>query len=336
MGTRARNSLAALPLVMLIAAGLAACGGTSDSSGSGGSVSLIAYSTPQQAYEQIVPAFRETADGKDVGFKQSYGASGDQARAVEAGLRADVVALSLAPDVEKLVEADKVAQDWNKDSYDGFVTNSVVVLATRKGNPKSIRTWADLLEDGVEVIQPNPFTSGGAKWNIMAAYGAQLEAGRSEAQAKEYLRALIKQVPVQDKSAREALQTFIGGKGDVLLAYENEAITAQQNGEEVDYVIPPEGTILIQNPIAATIGASGAAAKFVEFARGDEAQKIFGEKGYRSVNKDLVDESTYPAPPNLFTIADLGGWSAVNKEFFDPENGVMAAINEDEGFPAEK
>jgi sulfate transport system substrate-binding protein len=328
-------SIAAMPLILLVL-GLAACGGVSDSSGSGGSLSLVAYSTPQEAYEEIIPAFKKTPEGEGVGFKQSYGASGDQARAVEAGLKADVVALSLAPDVEKLVDAKKVAAGWNKDEYDGFVTTSVVVLAVRKGNPKNIKSWADLLKDGVEVIQPNPFTSGGAKWNIMAAYGAQLEAGKSEAEAKEYLRQLIKQVPVQDKSAREALQTFVGGKGDVLLAYENEAITAQQKGEDVDYVIPPEGTILIQNPITVTTGASDAAAKFVDFARSDEAQKIFGEKGYRSVNKDLVDESKYPTPKNLFTIDDLGGWSQVNDEFFDPEKGVMASINKDEGFPAEK
>jgi len=121
----------------------------------------------------------------------------------------------------------------------------------------------------------------------------------------------------------------------VLLAYENEAITAQQKGEKVDYVIP-DGTILIQNPIAVVTGASDKAAKFVDFTRGDEAQKIFGEKGYRSVNKDLVDESKYPTPKNLFTIDDLGGWPAVNKEFFDPEDSVMASINQDEGFPTEK
>ena len=334
MRSRRRISIAALPLALLTA-GIAACGGTSASSGSAGTVKLIAYSTPQEAYEEIIPAFKKTDDGKDIGFKQSYGASGDQARAVEAGLKADVVALSLAPDVDKLVEANKVAKDWNQDAYDGFVTNSVVVLATRRGNPKNIDTWDDLLKDGVEVITPNPFTSGGAKWNIMAAYGAQLEAGRSEQEAKDYLRKLFDNVPVQDKSAREALQTFVGGKGDVLLAYENEAITAQQKGEEVDYTIP-DGTILIQNPIAILTGAPAAAQKFVDFARGDEAQRIFGEKGYRSVNKDLVDETKYPTPKNLFTIDDLGGWPAVNKEFFDPEGGVMAAINQDQGFPTEK
>jgi sulfate/thiosulfate transport system substrate-binding protein len=335
VGKRNPHVLLATVSLLLVALGLTACGGTSESSGSGGSVSLVAYSTPQEAYEEIIPAFKKTSDGEGVGFKQSYGASGDQARAVEAGLKADVVALSLAPDVDKLVEANKVANDWEQDEFDGFVTNSVVVLLTREGNPKNIRGWDDLLKDGVEVIQPNPFTSGGAKWNIMAAYGAQLEAGKSENEAKEYLRDLISHVPVQDKSAREALQTFVGGKGDVLLAYENEAITAQQKGEKVEYVIP-DGTILIQNPIAVVTGANDAATKFVEFARGDEAQRIFGEKGYRSVRKNLVDKSKYPDPKNLFTIDDLGGWDSVNKEFFDPESSVMASINQDEGFPTEK
>jgi sulfate/thiosulfate-binding protein len=334
MSVGKRISSAALPLVVA-ALSLAACGGTSGSSGSAGTVSLIAYSTPQEAYEEIIPAFKKTAEGRDVGFRQSYGSSGDQARAVEAGLNADVVALSLAPDVDKLVEAKKVPADWNKDEFDGFVTNSVVVFATRKGNPKNIKTYDDLLKDGVEVITPNPFTSGGAKWNIMAAYGAQLEAGKSEQEAKQYLKDLFDNVPVQDKSAREALQTFVGGKGDVLLAYENEAITAQQKGEEVDYTVP-DGTILIQNPIAVVEGASDKAARFVEFARSEAAQKIFGEKGYRSVRKDLVDKTTFPTPKNLFTIDDLGGWSAVNKEFFDPEGSVMAAINQDQGFPTEK
>ena len=337
MSAGKRVSIATLPLLLLAAIGLAACGGTSESSGSGGSVSLIAYSTPQEAYEEIIPAFKQTSDGEGVGFKQSYGASGDQARAVEAGLKADVVALSLAPDVDKLVEANKVAKDWNQDEFDGFVTNSVVVLLTREGNPKNIKTWDDLLKPGVEVIQPNPFTSGGAKWNIMAAYGAQLEAGKTEQEGKEYLRELIDHVPVQDKSAREALQTFVGGKGDVLLAYENEAITAQQKGEEVDYVIP-DGTILIQNPIAVTSDSKDpeTAKAFVDFTREAEAQKIFGEKGYRTVRKGELDESKYPTPKNLFTIDDLGGWPQVNKEFFDPEDSVMASINKDQGFPTEK
>jgi sulfate/thiosulfate-binding protein len=335
MSVGKRISIAALPLLLLVVLGAVACGG-SDASGSG-SLSLIAYTTPQEAYAEIIPAFKKTSGGEGVGFKQSYGASGDQARAVEAGLKADVVALSLAPDVEKLVEAGKVAKGWNQDAYDGFVTNSVVTLAVRKGNPKNIQGWDDLLQDGIEVITPNPFTSGGARWNVMAAYGAQLELGKTELEAKEYLKQLFDHVPVQDKSAREALQTFVGGKGDVLISYENEAITAQQKGEDVDYVNPDQ-TILIQNPIAIVSDSKNpdAARAFIDFARDDEAQKIFAEKGYRSVRKDLVDESKYPTPKNLFTIDDLGGWSKVNDEFFDPEKGVMAAINQDQGFPTEK
>jgi len=332
---RLRAPIAAL--LLLLGMGVAACGGTSSGAAGGGSgtLSLISYSTPQEAYEEIIPAFRREAGGEGVEVKQSYGASGDQARAVAAGLDADVVALSLAPDVDKLLEAGKVAADWDRDEFDGFVTNSVVVLATRKGNPKNIKSWDDLLQEGVEVITPNPFTSGGAKWNVMAAYGAQLEAGRSEQEAKEYLRRLFDNVPVQDKSAREALQTFVGGKGDVLLAYENEAITAQQKGEAVDYEIPT-GTILIQNPIAVTTDGTELARSFVDFARGEEAQRIFAAKGYRSVRAGLVDGSRYPPPENLFTIDDLGGWSKVDDEFFDPERGVMASINAEQGFPTEK
>jgi sulfate/thiosulfate-binding protein len=322
----------ALTLFLTLALGVAACGG----SGSGsGSVSLVAYSTPQEAYEQIIPAFQKTAEGKGISFKQSYGASGDQERAVEAGLKADVVALSLAPDIEKLVKAGKVAADWNKAKYDGFVTNSVVVLAVRKGNPKNIKTWDDLVKPGVEVITPNPFTSGGARWNVMAAYGAQIEQGKSEQEAQDYLGKLFNNVPVQDKSAREALQTFVGGKGDVLLAYENEAITAQQKGQDVDYVIPDQ-TILIQNPIAVITGASAKAQAFVDFARSEEAQKIFAEKGYRSVIKGLVDKSKYPAPKDLFEITKFGGWSKVNDKFFDPDKGLVAKIEKDLGVSTAK
>src|SRR5829696_644280 len=206
------------------------CGGTGEDTGSGGGsrLSLVAYSTPAEAYKELIPAFQQTSAGKGVGFDQSYGASGDQSRAVASGLPADIVHLSLAPDVDKLVEPGLVPEDWAGDEFNGFVTDSVVVLATRKGNPKDIRTWDDLVRDDVEVVTPNPFTSGGAKWNLMAAYGAQLEQGKSEEEALQYLHDLLANTPVQDKSAREALQTFAAGKGDVMLAYENEAITGQQ------------------------------------------------------------------------------------------------------------
>ena len=270
-------------------------------------------------------------------FTQSYGSSGDQSRAVSSGLPADVVALSLAPDVDKLVEPGIVAADWANDEHDGFVTNSVVVLAVRKGNPKGIKTWEDIVKPGVEVITPNPFTSGGAKWNLMAAYGGQLEQGKSPEEALEFLRAVLKNTPVQDKSARESLATFEGGKGDVLISYENEAITARDKGLEIEYVIPDQ-TILIENPIAVTekSKAPEKAKAFVDWLRTEPAQKIFASKGYRSVLPELVDEATFPKPPNLFEIDKFGGWDKVNDEFFDPEKGSVAAIEKDLGVSTAK
>src|SRR3954470_9720037 len=325
-----------LPVLALLAVLVAAgCGGQSGASSGGGKgvkLSLVAYSTPQEAYQKIIPAFQKTSAGKGVGFTQSYGASGDQERAVEAGLPADVVALSLQPDVNKLVKKGLVANDWNTDKYKGFVTDSIVVFAVRKGNPKHIKSWADLIKPGVDVISPNPFTSGGAKWNISAAYGAQLEQGRSPAQALDYLGKLFKNVSVLDKSAREAGQTFSSGKGDVLIAYENEAITAQQKGEKVDFVRPDQ-TILIENP-AAVVNKTNSAAEakaFVDFLRSDGAQRIFAAKGYRPVVSSLLDKKRYPDPPGLFDIGKLGGWSKVNDDLFDPDKGKVAEIFQKQG-----
>jgi sulfate transport system substrate-binding protein len=271
-----------------------------------------------------------------VTFEQSYASSGEQSRAVESGLPADVVAFSLEPDITRLVEADLVAPDWADDEHEGMVSNSVVVLAVRKGNPKGIKDWDDLVRQDVEVITPNPFTSGGARWNVMAAYGAQVEQGKSKDEAVEYLRRLFHNVPVQDKSARESLQTFAGGKGDVLIAYENEAITAQQKGEELDYVIPDE-TILIENPIAVVSdsGSPAEAQAFIDYARSKPAQKVFAEKGYRSILPELVDAKRYPKPAALFTIEKFGGWDAVMKEFFDRDTGTVADIERDLGAPLE-
>ena len=312
---------AALP-ASLIAAGCA----SSSASRDGDKLALVAYSTPQEAYEQIIPAFQRTAAGEGVGFSQSYGASGDQSRAVAAGLPADVVALSLEPDVTKLVDAGLLAPGWNHDRWHGFVTDSVAVLAVRKGNPKRIRSWDDLTRPGVKVLTPNPFSSGSAKWNIMAAYGAQLERGRSDAQAQTYLKALLENTVVQDKSGRDALQTFTSGKGDVLITYENEAITARQKQQPLDYVIPSD-TILIENPVAVVKGGNDAKAKaFVHFLHTPTAQRIFAAKGYRPVERSLLDTRRFPTPPGLFTIAKFGGWSAVNKRFFDPENGIVTKI----------
>ncbi|MGE5690301.1 MAG: sulfate ABC transporter substrate-binding protein [Pseudomonadota bacterium] len=322
------------------AAALAAgCGGTSEAgggaSGSGSTkLALAAYSTPREAYAELIPAFAATPAGRGVSISQSYGSSGEQSRAVEAGLPADVVAFSLAPDVIRLVEAGIVAPDWAADGHHGMVTDSVVVLAVRKGNPKGIRGWDDLVQPGVEVITPNPFTSGGARWNVMAAYGAQLEQGKSKQQAVQYLRDLFANVSVQDKSARESLQTFSGGKGDVLIAYENEAITAQQAGQPLEYVIPDQ-TILIENPVAVTKDAPAQAKAFVDYLRTPAAQRVFAAKGYRSILPALADEARYPTPQTLFSIAYLGGWDAVTSEFFDREDGIVADIQRDLGEPTE-
>jgi sulfate/thiosulfate-binding protein len=334
------------PLLVLLAAALApaalaGCGGPAEGSGASGGgggdeLSLVAYSTPQEAYQELIPAFQKTADGKGVSFTQSYGASGDQSRSVAAGLPADVVALSLAPDVDKLVEPGIVDAGWARAAGDdGFVTDSVVVFVVRKGNPKHIAGWDDLVKPGVEVLTPNPFTSGGAKWNLMAAYGAQIKQGRSSAEALAYLKRLLQHVPVQDKSGRESLQTFLNGKGDVSISYENEAINAQQKRQDVDYVIPDQ-TILIQNPAAVTKDAKPAAAKFLAWLHTDAAQRIYAKHGYRPVRASLVDATRFPAPKTQFTIDDLGGWKQVNTDFFDPTAGSVAKIEQDLGVSTAK
>jgi sulfate transport system substrate-binding protein len=297
----------------------------------GTNLSLVAYSTPREAYAKLIPLFQATPQGKDVSFAQSYGASGDQARAVQAGLKADIVALSLAPDIDVLVKAGLVDPRWNRQSYRGMVTDSVVVFAVRDGNPKHIRSWDDLLKPGVQVITPNPFTSGGARWNVMAAYGAWRKLGKTRPQAQAKLLQLFKHVAVQDKSARDALNTFLSGKGDVLLTYESEAIGAQLAGQKVQYVIP-RSTILIENPIAVIKTSSNrdVANAFIRFLKSPAAQQVFADRGYRPVVKGVLakNRKKFPVRPGQFTIDQLGlgGWARVQKDFFDPDSGVVAAI----------
>jgi sulfate/thiosulfate-binding protein len=334
--------LAAGAISAVLALGVAACGGSSDDSssdGSGGTIDLVAYSTPQEAYEgDIEPAFSETSDGSGVDFKNSFGSSGDQSRAVEAGLPADVVHLSLEPDMQRLVDAGLVAEDWNSGEYKGIVQNSVVVFVTRPGNPEGIESWEDLVSGDVEIITPNPFTSGGARWNLMAAYGSQIEAGKSEEEALDFVAQILENTPVQDASARDALQTFIGGKGDVLLAYENEALGAIAAGEELEYSIPDE-TILIETPFAVTEESDDpdAAQGFSDFLYSEEGQRLFAENGYRPVDEAVLAEykDQFPTPADLFTIEEFGGWETVSTEFFDPAEGSVAAIEADLGVATE-
>jgi len=317
------------------------CGGGSSASGSSSgeraTLNLVGYSTIEEAYNKLTPAFNKTDAGKGVSFSTSYGPSGDQSRAVEAGQPADVVAFSLEPDMTRLVDDNLVDPDWNKNKYKGMITDSVVALVVRKGNPKGIEDWDDLTKPGVEVITPNPFSSGGAKWNIMAAYGAQLKQGKSPAEAKAYLKDLFSNVPVEPGSARDALQTFTGGKGDVLISYENEAILAQREDDSLQYSVPDQ-TILIENPIAVTSNSKypDQANAFLDFLHSSKGQRIFGQVGYRPVDKKVLSEFDFPQPPDLFTIDNLGGWEKVDAEFFDdPQTSVMAKINRELGKPTE-
>jgi sulfate transport system substrate-binding protein len=295
-------------------------------------LALVAYSTPREAYGQLISAFQKTAAGKDVSFSQSYGASGEQSRAVSSGLDADIVAFSLAPDVTSLVQKKLVPASWAHDKWHGMVTRSVVVFVVRDGNPKKLRTWNDLLKPGVQVITPNPFTSGGARWNVMAAYGGALRSGKTPKQATEYLAKLWKHVAAQPASAREGLQTFLSGRGDVFLAYENEAIFAQKKGQNVQFVIP-KATILIENPIAVTSRSKhkAQARAFLKYLRTQPAQRIFAENGYRPVVKGAERGFNFPLRPQLFTIKYVGGWPKVQKKFFDPRTGIMARIQASNG-----
>jgi sulfate/thiosulfate transport system substrate-binding protein len=295
-------------------------------------LTLVAYSTPKDAYAQLVPAFQKTRAGNGVSFSQSYGASGEQSRAVAAGLGADIVAFSLEPDITSLVQKRLVSPNWTKNRYHGIVTRSVVVFVVRDGNPKKIRSWNDLLKPGVQVITPNPFTSGGARWNVMAAYGGALRSGKTPKQAVDYLGKLWKHVIAQPTSAREGLSAFLSGRGDVFLAYENEAIFAQEKNQPVQFVIP-KATILIENPIAVTSTSKNkiAANAFLKFLWTTAAQRIFAQNGYRPVVKAAAHGFNFPVRPRLFTIKYVGGWAKVEKKFFDPKTGVMAKIEGSSG-----
>jgi sulfate/thiosulfate transport system substrate-binding protein len=330
----------------MITAAVAGCGGASDTpggagaaaSGGGKTVNLVAYSTPQVVYDEIIPAFKKTSAGADVDVRTSFGASGDQSRAVEAGQKADVVSFSIEPDVTRLVDAGLVAPDWKRGPNSGLVTKSVVAFIVRKGNPKNIRDWDDLLKPGVSVLTPNPFTSGAAKWNLLAAYGQASNGGKDPGRGLDYVGELLTEhVRVQDKSGREALQNFLSGNGDVLLSYEYEATTAQRKAEEVDYVIP-EDTIEIEIAIALTKSAPPAARSFLDYVLSPPAQERFAAWGYRPVNQRVLARHAdrFPRTAGLFTIDDLGGWRNVNEELFDPADGSIAKIEEEAGVSTAK
>jgi sulfate transport system substrate-binding protein len=337
-----KSKLATALALLVLPLGVAACGGSSDAEGSsdggGGSVDLVAYSTPQTAYEEdLIPAFQATPEGEGVEFSASFGSSGDQSRAVEAGQPADFVHLPLEPDITRIVDAGLVAEDYAEtEENGGVVQTSVVAFGVRPGNPKDIHGWEDLVRDDVEVITPNPFTSGGARWNIMAAYGQALENGASEEEALQFVGDVLANTVVQDASARDSLNTFLGGQGDVIISYENEVIGAQQAGEELDLIIP-EDTIRIDTIAVVPEDASEQGQAFLDFLFTEEAQTLWAENGYRPVDEAVAEQfaDEFPEPRNLFDIESLGGWETVAVEFFDPENGSIADIERELGVATE-
>ena len=331
-------ALAATLLAMVVAG----CGGASDEVSSGTAapkaagggtstkLSLVGYSVAKQAYDEIIPAFNTTDACKGITFSQSYGASGDQSRKVESGFPADIVHFSLEPDITRLVKSGQVDDDWNSNEHKGVPFGSVVTIIVRKGNPKGIKTWDDLLKPGVEVVTPNPFSSGSAKWNLLAPYSEKSDGGKNPQAGLDYLEKLIgDHIKVQPKSGREATETFTQGTGDALLTYENEALFDERNGEDVEHVTPDD-TFKIENPIAVVNTSKHAeqAKAFVDFLYTKEGQEAIAKAGFRPVDEAVTQEhaADFPTPKKLWTIDDLGGWSKVNDELFDPDKGSVAKI----------
>ncbi|QGG40449.1 sulfate ABC transporter substrate-binding protein [Aeromicrobium yanjiei] len=341
MLTFTRKSVATAVAVSLGAAVLAACGGGA-SGGDGSQLSLVGFAVPKAGNNAAQAAFAKTTAGKGTSWKESYGASGDQSRAVAGGLKADYVHFSITPDVTRLVDAGLVAKDWNAGPNKGIVTDSVVVLVTRKGNPKKITGWDDLAKPGIGIVTPNPGSSGAARWNILAAYQHVIGGGGSEQDAEAYLTKVFANVKALPGSGRDATTAFQGGTGDVLISYENEAILARQNGEEIDYVVPDD-TLKIENPAAVTVDADPKAKKFLDYVLTKEGQQEYVSKGFRPLEsvqgvevgtvEGANDEADpFPTPSKLFTIdGDLGGWDAINTKFFDENDGIITKIIAESG-----
>ncbi|SDD74674.1 sulfate ABC transporter substrate-binding protein [Rhodococcus tukisamuensis] len=307
-------------------------GGESGSGSDGGAttINLFAYAVPKVGFDAVTPAFQQTEAGKDVTVQPSYGASGDQSRKVKDGAPADVVNFSVEPDITRLVDAGLVSEDWNADAYHGIPFGSVVTIVVREGNPKGIKDWDDLLAPGIEVITPNPFSSGSAKWNLLAPYAAKSEGGANPQAGLDYVNALVTDhVKVQPKSGREATETFLQGRGDVLLSYENEALFAERNGDPVEHVTPPT-TFKIENPVAVLENSKNPeqASAFKDFLFTPEAQKLWAESGFRPVDPAVAAEfaADFPAPAKLWTVADLGGWKAIDESLFKKDSGTIARI----------
>lgn len=326
---------------LTVAAALLAALVVASTAAAGTNLSLVAYSTPKPVLAKIVSAFQQTPAGQGVSFSQSYGASTNQAKAVAAGQPADVLFLSTGDDMNLDVDAGLVNPRWNRQSYDGIAANTVVVFAVRDGNPKHIKGWGDLIRPGVQVVTPNPFSSGSAKWNILAAYAAARHLGKTDRQATQYVQQLFAHVVSQDTSGANATNTFLSGEGDVLITYESEAINARLQGKNIQYVIPRQ-TMLIQLPIAVTKSgrSKDVASSFVRYVKSVPSQELFAQYGFRPVNAQVAKEASvrkeFPARPGIFTVDDrtIGGWRQADKVWFDLKSGRMAKIEAAIGGPS--
>ncbi|MET0698311.1 MAG: sulfate ABC transporter substrate-binding protein [Mycobacterium sp.] len=320
------------------AALLAACGGGGSSDVAGESagpaaattLTMVAYAVPEPGWSKIIPAFAATPEGKGVAVTTSYGASGDQSRAVVDGKPADIVNFSVEPDITRLVKANKVDKDWNADATKGIPFGSVVTLVVRKGNPKNIKDWDDLLQPGLEVVSPSPLSSGSAKWNLLAPYAAKSNGGQDAQAGLDFVNKLVSEhIKTRPGSGREATDVFLQGSGDVLISYENEAINTERQGKPVEHITPPQ-TFKIDNPVAVvnTSAHLEQAKALNNFLYTPEGQKLWAQAGFRPVDPSVAADfsSDFPTPQKLWTIDDLGGWSAVDPALFDKDNGSITKI----------
>jgi len=303
-------------------------------------LTLAAYTTPREAYAEIIPLFQaywKDKTGQTVTFEESYQGSGAQSRAVVEGFEADVIALSLEADITRIENAGLITHDWRSEPYGGMVSTSAVAFAVREGNPKNIHDWVDLTQPGLEVLTPNPKTSGGAMWNVLGLYGAAKRGHvegftADDAGAQDFLLAVLQNVSVMDKGARESITTFEKGIGDVAITYENEVLVGQQAGVNYELVLPTS-TIRIDNPVAVVDtyvdkhGTREVAEAFVDFLFTKEAQEIFAKHGLRSPDPEVAKSTAdqYPPIEDLFTIDEFGGWSEATPTFFG-DDGIFYKV----------
>jgi sulfate/thiosulfate-binding protein len=342
-----RNRFKIQTLFGVLLIGAAACGKSGATTSSGPctppkspQITFAAYSTPREVYGKIIPAFqakwKQDHNGHSVQYLETYGGSTSHAQAVVGGLQADVVALSLAPDVDTIKKAGLITHDWTTGPDGGMVSSSVVVFDVQPGNPKGITNWSDLTQAGLQILTPDPAQSGGARWNIVAAYGAA-ERGKvtgvtgDDAGAGQLLQGIFANVTVLDKSARDSIKNFEAGNGDVAITYENEVFTAQKAGLQDEMVIPPS-TVMIENPVAVVdVNAKAhcvqdVAQAFVDFLHTQDAKDLYAKVGFLRPTDPAsaaTGDGTFAPISDLFTVADLGGWDQINTKVFGDPDGIF-------------